>query len=228
MDHCRHRFIWDLNVEKFPPPYWRYVLWWKYIWIISTTRQQRQVWIFASLQIIFWLFVDEHYFNRQLSCRDSPWCIFPAGKGRGRSLYELCRSSPLWGQALLSVRMSPWWSSSLLLSSPSSCFCRFSPLEDRTTKGFKKFKGKITKVTLWVGVTSLLCSRLFILNEDTLLSTYSSQNQLHLCELCCFSSTYLWPGSLLVLLLRFKDVSLSIQYHGSQQNFNSYFWSISN
>lgn len=64
----------------------------------------------------------------QGSCRDSPWCIFPADKVRGRSLCEPCRSSPLSGRAPPSARRSPWSSSSPLPSSPSSCSCRSSPL----------------------------------------------------------------------------------------------------
>lgn len=82
----------------------------------------------------YFLSLEEHYLISQVSCCDSLWCIFPAGRERGRSLCEPCRSSPLPGRALLSVHTSPWWSSSPLPSSPSSEFCHFSQLRTRMTE----------------------------------------------------------------------------------------------
>ena len=82
----------------------------------------------------YFLSLEEHYFNSQVSCCDSLWCIFPAGRERGRSLCEPCRSSPPPSRALPSVHTSPWWSSSPLPSSPSSEFCHFSQLRKRMTQ----------------------------------------------------------------------------------------------
>lgn len=68
------------------------------------------------------------------SCRgrffqDSLWCISPAGRVKGRSPCEPCRSYPRSGPALPSARTSPWWSSLPLPSSPSCGTGHSSQLE---------------------------------------------------------------------------------------------------
>lgn len=88
-------------------------------------------WLRGQL-LLFWYFLM--IFNGRVSCRDSPWCIFPAGKETGKSLCELCRSSPLSSRAPPSVRTSPWWSSSPPPSSPFPGFCRFSLLRKSKTQ----------------------------------------------------------------------------------------------